>query len=207
MGDPRKQRKKYSPPSHPWQAERIKEETELLKEYGLKNKTEVWKANSTLKNFKSQAKQLITRTDEQAAKEEQLFREKLAKLNILAAGAKIEDILDLKINDVLERRLQTQVMRKGLAKTAKQARQMIVHGHIFINNNKVDVPSYMVTAEEEHQITYNANSPFADEEHPERITAKNKLAKEELKKAKKTEDEEFLEEISAKPQETAEAEE
>lgn len=194
MGDPRKQRKKYSPPSHPWQAERIKEEKGVLKEFGLKNKTELWKANSTLKNFKAQAKKLITRTDEQASKEEELFMQKLAKLNILAAGAKIEDVLDLSINDILERRLQTQVVRKGIANTPKQARQMIVHGHVMVKNKKVNVPSYLVTVDEEHLITFNPNSKFADEEHPERVKKKKELP--QKKEEQISEDKEFIDQIS-----------
>ncbi|MDP7610203.1 MAG: 30S ribosomal protein S4, partial [Candidatus Woesearchaeota archaeon] len=43
MGDPKKQRKKYSKPSHPWQTERIEVEKVLMKEYGLKNKKEIWR--------------------------------------------------------------------------------------------------------------------------------------------------------------------
>ena len=44
MGDPKRLRKKYETPSHPWEEERIKRETELMKKYGLKNKREIWKA-------------------------------------------------------------------------------------------------------------------------------------------------------------------
>ena len=40
MGDPRKLRKKYYPPSHPWQKIRIDEEKILMKDYGFKNKKE-----------------------------------------------------------------------------------------------------------------------------------------------------------------------
>ena len=38
----RRQKKQYASPRHPWQAERIKEEMDLVKRYGLKNKKEVW---------------------------------------------------------------------------------------------------------------------------------------------------------------------
>ncbi len=192
MGDPRKQRKKYSPPSHPWQAERINEEKLLIKEYGLKNKKEIWKANSKLSTFKSQAKQLITRTDEQAVKEEKQFLDKLTRLNIVAASAKIEDILDLNIKDILERRLQTQAVRKGLARTTKQARQFIVHGHIQVKNKKMNIPSYLLTAEEESALTFNPKSTINDEEHPERTI----LKKNEIVPENKSEDKEFLEKIS-----------
>ncbi|RME55299.1 30S ribosomal protein S4 [Candidatus Woesearchaeota archaeon] len=169
MGDPRKQRKKYNTPRHPWEAERIKEERELMKEYGLKNKKEVWKMNSMLKHIKKQTKDLISRRGTPKAEEdEKMFLAKLAKLNLINAGAKIEDVLDLHIKDVLERRLQTQMIRKGLAKTIKQARQFIVHGHVMVNGKKIDVPSYIVSSKEENTIEFSPKSALADEEHPER---------------------------------------
>ena len=46
MGQPRKSRKKYNTPPHPWNAERIKNENKLMTKYGLKNKKEMpeeWK--------------------------------------------------------------------------------------------------------------------------------------------------------------------
>jgi small subunit ribosomal protein S4 len=42
----------------------------------------------------------------------------------------------------LERRLDALVLRSGLARTIYQARQMVVHGHIAVNDRKVDKPSY-----------------------------------------------------------------
>ncbi|MGP4110952.1 30S ribosomal protein S4 [Streptomyces sp. 4N509B] len=42
----------------------------------------------------------------------------------------------------LERRLDALVLRAGLARTIYQARQMVVHGHIAVNDRKVDKPSY-----------------------------------------------------------------
>ncbi|PIN72350.1 30S ribosomal protein S4, partial [Candidatus Woesearchaeota archaeon CG10_big_fil_rev_8_21_14_0_10_47_5] len=41
MGDPRKIKKKYSTPIHPWQRARIEEEGVIIKDHGLKNKKEV----------------------------------------------------------------------------------------------------------------------------------------------------------------------
>ena len=46
MGSPKKQRKKYSKPSHPWQKARIEEEKALKKEYSFKNKKELIVFNS-----------------------------------------------------------------------------------------------------------------------------------------------------------------
>jgi len=50
MGHPRKARKQYDTPSHPWNAARIKSENKLVVKYGLRTKKEVWKAETTIKD-------------------------------------------------------------------------------------------------------------------------------------------------------------
>ena len=59
MGHPRKARKKYDTPPHPWNADRIKEENKLLQKYGLKNKKEIWKAETTVKRYRRDARHLL----------------------------------------------------------------------------------------------------------------------------------------------------
>ncbi|MEA3378739.1 MAG: 30S ribosomal protein S4 [Nanoarchaeota archaeon] len=173
MGDPKKQRKKYEGPRHPWEGERIKLEKELVKEYGLKNKKEIWKMNSFLKKIKNQAKDLIGKKGTVEIEEEvKRFLIKLSKLNLVNPTSKIEDVLDIKIKDILERRLQTILLRKNLAHTINQARQFIVHGHIQINEKKLNVPSYMITKDEEGKIAFIGSSPLADLKHSERIYLK-----------------------------------
>jgi small subunit ribosomal protein S4 len=201
MGDPRKQRKKYEPPMHPWKSERITEESGLEKEYGLKNKTEVWKMKSIMKKIKSQAKALITKTGKQAEKEEQLFRKRLEKMGLMQEGAKLENVLDLSVKEILERRLQTQVFRRGFAKSIDQARQFVTHGHITLNNKKVTAPSYILAAGEEASIVFRPTSSLADAEHPERKVALKKgdvAAKEEVKEDEEEEESEVTEDDTAK---------
>ena len=183
MGDPRKQKKKYSKPAHPWQATRLEEEAVIVKNYALKNKREVWKSASFIKNIKHKAKELIASTKPQARKEEKEILQKLVKLKLLPKEAKIEDALDLSITTVLERRLQTMVYKKGLARTPKQARQLIIHRHITIKGKRINIPSYIVTEEEEPFIQFSPQSSFFNEDHPERA-----IKKEEIKS--KIEDEE-----------------
>jgi small subunit ribosomal protein S4 len=168
MGDPRKQRSKFSGPNHPWQKARIDEEKVLMVEYGLKNKKDLWRITSRLAKFKKQAKSLISRHDDQSVKEKELFIKKLSRLNLVKQDATLDDVLDLHVKDLLERRLQTILFRKGHARTIKQARQMIVHKHVLIKNQKMDVPSFLVPISMETQIDFHPNSPFIDEEHPER---------------------------------------
>lgn len=197
MGDPRKQRKKYTPPMHPWKAERINEENKLQEEYGLKNKTEIWKMSSKLKRIKAQAKALITKTGKQAEKEEQLFRKRLEKLGLMAEGTKLENVLDLGVKDILERRLQTHVCRRGFAKSMKQARQFITHGHVMLNNRKITSPAYILLAGQEAMISFRPTSHLADAEHPERKVALKKGEHKEEIKAEEKEKTEEKEDVSA----------
>ena len=171
MGDPKRLRKKYDKPPHPWQRDRIKDEHELLKEYGLKNKRELWRAQTQLRKFRGQARLLIAREragDLQAEKEREQLLNRLASLSILPDDATLDDVLALEVDKILGRRLQTVVFNKGLANTPKQARQFIVHGHTSIGDRKVTIPGYLVKKHEEDIIEYNANSPIANDLHPMR---------------------------------------
>lgn len=181
MGDPKKARKKYQTPGHPWRKERVVGEKELKREYGLPRNKEIWKNASALGAFKKQAKRLVTLATEQAGKEKEQMFTKLIKLGILKTTlneAQIDDVLSLSVRDVLERRLQTIVLKKGLARSMKQARQLITHEHIKIGDKKIKSPSYFVSIEEEANVRFAENSPLADENHPERIQPQT-LAKEE----------------------------
>ncbi|RLF40946.1 MAG: 30S ribosomal protein S4 [Thermoplasmata archaeon] len=169
MGDPRLPRKKYETPSHPWQGDRIKREREMLYKYGLKNKTEIWKTETLLRKVRGQARQLLAREGEEISErdKEKMLR-RLATLGMLPENSTLDDVLALNIETILGRRLQTLVYLHGLAKTPKQARQLIIHGHIAINGRKVRVPSYLVKRFEEENITYSYSSPLNDELHPMR---------------------------------------
>ena len=58
MGDPRKIRKKYETPRHPFEGERIKAENQIVGAYGLKNKRELWKAESELRKYRTNARDI-----------------------------------------------------------------------------------------------------------------------------------------------------
>ncbi len=201
MGDPKKNRKKYSTPPHPWQATRLKEEDELLNRFGLKNKKEVWKMLSLIKKFKSQAKSLIASQTKQGEKERKQLIAKLVKLNLVSENATLDDVLELKLDSIFERRLQTFVFKLSLAKSIEQARQFITHGHIAVENKRVNVPSYLVKKEEEVKIAFYPNSDLSKEDHPERLIKKleKDLQKEkEHLKEETIEQRETLVEVEAK---------
>jgi small subunit ribosomal protein S4 len=170
MGDPKKQRKKYETPRFPWRTDILQEELRLLGQYGLRNKHELWRHETMLSKFRGIARSLIGKSQNERGKMERELLSKLKKLGILHETAVLDDVLDLTIEDILERRLQTLVFRKGLAKTIHQARQLITHGHIVIGKQKVTVPSYLVSKDEEGQIAYAPKSVVANPGHPLRQT-------------------------------------
>ena len=192
MGDPKFSRRSYDTPSHPWQGERIKAEVVLVNQYGLKNKTEVWKAQTILRNFRGQSRELQARLrggEAQAKIESEALIAKCGRMGLLPMeGATLNDILTLNEENILARRLQTIVFEKGMASTVGQARQMIVHGHIFMNGHRVTVPGYIVTRKEESSIMYDPASPFNDEMHPMRVSAEQAAANAEAKAAKMAEE-------------------
>ncbi len=169
MGDPKFLRRTYDRPKHPWEQARMDEERKLLAKYGLKNKRELWKAESLLRNYRRQARQLQARLrakEAQAEKETKWLLDSLARLGVLPTGTPtLDDVLTLETSDLIQRRLQWIVYVKGLAATAHQARQLIVHGHISIGDHRVTRPGYFVRSEEETRIAYDGSSPLSDDSH------------------------------------------
>lgn len=172
MGDPKFPRPKWTRPPRPWQADRIKEENELIAEFGLKNKREVWKALSQLRHWRQRARDLqalVRYENPQAEREVEELLQRLGRLGMLPRkGASLDDVLTLQPEAILGRRLQTLVHLRGLAHTAKQARQFIVHGHVAVGDRRVTIPGYLVPVDEEEGIRYHPQSELAHEAHPAR---------------------------------------
>ncbi|MBN2477839.1 30S ribosomal protein S4 [Candidatus Micrarchaeota archaeon] len=154
MGDPRHFKNKYERPKKLWEKSRIEEESALKREYGLKNTREVWIAAAELKKYRREARRLLSVLEEERAGDVEKIMARLSKYGILEKGASLDDILSLEVRAVLERRFQTRVLKKGLAKTMSQSRQLITHGYISINGRKVTSPGHMVTKEEDVKIGY-----------------------------------------------------
>jgi len=169
MGDPKKQRKKFDTPRFRWRKDILQEELKLIGQYGLRNKHELWRHKTTLSKTRGIARSLISKTSEERAKMENEQLAKLKKIGILQDTAVLDNVLDLNIEDILERRLQTIIFRKGLARTIFQARQLITHGHITIDGRRITVPGYMVPKAEETQIVYSPESAVANQAHPLRV--------------------------------------
>ncbi|MFC7007852.1 30S ribosomal protein S4 [Halalkalicoccus salilacus] len=162
----------YETPNHPYQGERIASEHSLVGRYGLKNKEELWRAQSELRSFRREARDLLGQAqgdaDADVAETGEEFLSRLKRIGILADQEGLDDVLSLEVTDLLERRLQTVAYRKGVGNTPKQARQFISHGHVTVGDRRVTVPSYKVATGEEDLVAFAENSPLADELHPER---------------------------------------
>ena len=142
-----RKRKKFSWPRKLYDKPRILEENKLLIKYGLKNKKEIWKADAKIKYFRTRAKSLITADPEDQKK----FLNKLNKIGLNIEN--VADVLALNKEDLLKRRLPTVLVEKKMANTSKQARQMVVHKRVKINNKTVNIPSYLIGVDEENLIS------------------------------------------------------
>jgi small subunit ribosomal protein S4 len=161
----------YETPNHPFQGERIAEEGDLLSRYGLSNKEELWRAQSELRDYRREARRLLgeAQGDAEAAGEAgSEFMARLKRIGVLDDEETLDDVLSLDVTDILERRLQTVAYRQGLANTAEQARQFIVHGHVTVGDARVTSPSYKIGVAEADRIEFDDTSPLDDDLHPER---------------------------------------
>ena len=200
MGEPKFSRPRTQTPTHPWKQARIDEEHDLKERYGLKKvggMREIWREKSALRRHRNQAMKLIGRVDSTEghyAKEKEQLLNSLTKKGLLQTGADVGDVLEINVEHMLSRRLQSVVYYKGLAPSMRAARNLIVHGHICIGDQRMTVPGYHVLKEEEDSLQYSENSPFVDPEHPFRKELETLRYQEEI--------EEDMEEDSSEEEES-----
>ena len=155
----RRLRKKYKTPRKPFERDRLLEEMRLVGYYGLRNKRELWRMKTLLSEIRRRARKLLAIPPEERKEDERILIDRLYRLGILDKDSTLDDVLKLRVEDLLERRLQTVVWRLGYARTPHQARQMIVHRHIMVNGRIVTIPSYLVKRDDVVEI--HPRSPFA----------------------------------------------
>ncbi len=179
MGDPKFLRRRYDTPKHPWEATRMEEERKLLERYGLKNKRELWKAQSILRGFRQQARELQARLragEAQARRETDQLLGRLSRLGVLSvATPTLDDVLALSTEDILRRRLEWIVFSRGLAPTALSARKWIVHGHFSVGDHRVTRPGLLLPSADENRLSYTPTSPLADDGHALRVALRERL--------------------------------
>jgi len=154
LGSAKRNRKKFEKPKERWNLARIKGDNTLVEEYGLKNMKELWKVQTEISRIRGNVRKLLSGGSHFEDVKERLIG-RLVKLGIATNTTTLDDLLDLKERSLLDRRLQSVVFKKGMARTVKQARQLTVHGFIAIDGRKVNRPSYLVDASLESRITYH----------------------------------------------------
>jgi small subunit ribosomal protein S4 len=181
----KRKHKTYSRPKRPFDKVRLDEEAKITKEFGLKNKKEIWKAEARIKSIREKAKKLISAD----ASEQQVLFESLKKIGLKVDS--IADILSLDKRDYLKRRLQTVLVDKKLATTTKSARQLITHKKVLIEGNVVNSPSYIVPVNLEDKISLKVMKmkkkeavEVAPVEAPDQVGLKEGVPSEEGKETK-----------------------
>jgi small subunit ribosomal protein S4 len=152
LGDPHKPKKTYHRPRRIWTIDQLNAELYTLGTYGLRNKRELWKAQSEIARIRNQARALLAIPTEVGRDKELRLLGFLNRLGLVNESATLDDVLNLKIEDILERRLQTIVMRKIMSKSAIQARQIVSHCHVSVGSRTVNLPGYIVRKDEEQNI-------------------------------------------------------
>ncbi len=167
----RKLRKKFRRPKKAWDTDEIKEAKKLMAEYGLRRKKELFIAHEKLRSFRQRARELIGMEDKE---KEKVLLDRLVRLGMLQEGQGLDDVLDLKVSNILDRRLQTIAFKRGIGKSIKHARQLIVHGKVYIDEKKITFPSYIVKSEEEGKIRFVEKKREKKKAQPEGKAAKEK---------------------------------
>lgn len=157
----KKLKKQYETPNTGWNEERINREDQLREDYGLKNKREIYKAQSQLRSFRRQARKLIAAEDSEEAEKEVI--KKANDLGLIRENDRLEGLLTLNVTDILDRRIQTAVNRRGYSDTPRHARQMVVHGHVYVDGERLNTPGYLLTQEEEEELEVRMPEPEEDE--------------------------------------------
>lgn len=153
MGDyPKNSHKMWRKPKRPLNYDLLNEELFVLGTYGLKNKRELWKAHTELSRIRNQARSLLALTQDVRSKKEPTLMKSLSRIGLVKEDSTLDDVLNLKVTDLLSRRLQTIIQKKANIKSPYLARQAVVHGHVMIGDRVVTIPSYTVDVKEESEV-------------------------------------------------------
>ena len=75
--------------------------------------------------------------------------------NYYAKAKQMEGMTGENLMRILESRLDNVIFRMGLARTRKEARQIVDHKHVLVNGKQVNIPSYLVKAGDTIEIKEN----------------------------------------------------
>ena len=160
MGDTKNFRRVWKKPKRPLNFDLKMEELKILGTFGLKTKRELWKARTELSRVRNQARSLLALRQDVRDREEPILLKSLSRVGYVEPDATLDDVLNLELSDLFSRRLQTVVQKKFFFKTPYQARQAVSHGHILIGDRIVNIPSYVVSIDEEPKVKLTTESIF-----------------------------------------------
>ena len=200
MGDPKYPRKVWRKPKRPLNYELKMEELKTLGTFGLRTKRELWKAHTELSRVRNQARSLLALRQEVRQEKEPILMKSLVRIGLVGESSTLDDVLNLQVNDLLSRRLQTIVVKKFGFKTPYQARQAVVHGHIMIGDRIVNIPSYTVKIDEENDVKLSPDSTLT------KILEESKTSVEEVQTESNVETNDKVEEVLEKKAEEPQVE-
>eukprot|EP00940_MAST-03C_sp_MAST-3C-sp2_P002428 g2428.t1 len=156
-------RKTFKTPRRPFEKERLDAELKLCGEFGLRCKREIWRTQLALAKLRKSARTLLT-LDESHPKrvfEGNALLRRLVRYGLISEDEKrLDFVLNLTTQKLLDRRLQTVVCKKGLAKSIHMARTMIRQRHIAVGNQIVTIPSFLVRTSSERHIGLASSSSY-----------------------------------------------
>merc|ERR1712064_107406 len=117
----------------------------------------------TLAKVRSTARVLLTLEEKDPKRlfEGNALLRRLVRIGVLdESKMKLDYVLGLKVEDFLERRLQTQVFKWRLAKSIHHARVLIRQRHIRVRKQVVNIPSFIVRLDSQKHIDFSLKSPF-----------------------------------------------
>jgi len=168
MGEPKLLKKLRKHPKKP--KDNLVEEKNLNDLYYYNQKHKLSKVKYILQKIKNNTKSVIGRlatqkNDEYSLLESKKLLNKLHNYKLINKETQgLEDILMLNEKDIMSRWFQNICYSKGLAKSLKHARQMIVHGHIYLGEAKCNIPSYILSRNDEAQIRISSKYIASSEE-------------------------------------------
>lgn len=165
MGNARRDRRIATHPLKPWNKDTLVKELQLMGIHGLKNKRELWTVLTTAKSDKKRARTLLITTDEKEFMiHGRALLNKLIKDGLISSvdfndaediKRALREVLNFDLNHYLERRLQYQVFKSGIARNVHHARCMIYKGQVCVKGRVVKTPSFVVKSEHQGLIEKN----------------------------------------------------